>query len=196
VSNSVFPTLAGSLMEVDREPMYSTIVQRESGGRELRVNTQTAARYRYRISYDFLRQDAGGDEAATLQAFFSTHRGSWDSFFFTDPYNSAVTTRNFGTGDGTTTIFTLKDEMGERVAGTTGTVLIYKDAVLQTVTTHYTLDVNTGVVTFLTAPANGLALTWTGSFYRRVRFADDGLQLTRRFSRVWRGGVTLVSVLP
>lgn len=196
MSLSVFPTLEGSQAEIDREPMYATIIQRESGGRELRLNTQSAARYRYRISYDFLRQDAGGDEAQALQAFFAAHRGSWDSFFFLDPYNSAVTLRNFGTGDGSKTVYYLADEMGERVAGTTGAVSIYKDGVLQTITTHYTYDATLAKVTFVAAPASPLALTWTGTYYRRVRFAEDGLQLQRRFSRVWRGDVTLLSVLP
>ena len=196
MSNSIFPSLDGSLIDVQREALYQTTVQTEYGGRELRVNTQTAARYRYRISYDFLRQDSGGNEAQTLLSFFATHRGSWDSFFFTDPYSNTVTAQSFGTGNGSTTVFYLSDEMAERVAGTSGTPLIYKAGVLQTVTTHYTYDANLAKVTFVTAPAAGNALTWTGTYYRRVRFAEDKLALTRRVSRVWRGDVELLSVLP
>ena len=196
MSNSVYPALDGSTIDVQRQAMYQTTVQTESGGRELRVNNQVAARYRYRITYDFLRQDAATNEAQTLLAFFSTHRGSWDSFFYTDPYSNTVTTQSFGTGDATSTVFYLTDELGERIAGTTGTPLIYKAGVLQTVTTHYTYDANLAKVTFVAAPAAAAALTWSGTFYRRCRFAEDGLSLTRRVSRVWKGEVNLVSVLP
>lgn len=196
MSSTVFPTLAGALIDVEREASYSTIVQRESGGRELRVATQSEAVYRWRISYDFLRQDAGGDEAQTLLAFFKTHRGAWDSFLFTDPYNSSVSLKSFGTGDGTTTIFYLTDEMGERVSALNGTATIFKDGFLQTVTTHYTVDSSTGQITFVSAPTAGQALTWSGYFYRRVRFADDQLPIGRRYSRVWKGEARLVSVFP
>lgn len=196
MSASIFPTLAGSEIEIDRSPIYDTTVQRESSGRELRIARQSAARYRYRVRYDFLRQDSGGDEFGTLMTFYATHRGSWDSFLFTDPKDSAVTTASFGTGDGTTTIFYLRDEMGDRIGACNGTPAIYKAAVLQTVTTHYTLDSTTGKVTFVSAPTAGQALTWTGSFYRRVRFANDTLATVRRFSRVWKGDVELLSVLP
>lgn len=196
MSNSVFPPLPGSTIDVQREAAYQSNVQTEYGGRELRVNTQTAARYRFGITFDFLRQDSGGDEAQQLLAFFAAHRGTWDSFLYADPYSSAVTAQAFGTGDGSSTSFHLTDEMTERVGGVSGTPLIYKAGVLQTVVTDYVVDVNTGGITFTVAPAAAAALTWTGSFYRRVRFADDGLQLKRRFSRVWAGGVSLVSVLP
>ncbi len=196
MSSSVFPTLSGSVLDIDREAAYATTVQREAGGRELRVNTQAAAIYKWRIGYDFLRQDAGGDEAQTLLAFFKAHRGAWDSFLFTDPYNASVTAQGFGTGDGTTTVFYLTDEMTERVSAVNGTASIYKAGVLQTITTHYTIDTSTAKVTFVTAPTAGQALTWTGAFYRRVRFADDQLPLGRRAGRVWKGEARLVSVLP
>jgi uncharacterized protein (TIGR02217 family) len=195
VSTSLYPTLVGAQKEIDRVPFYSSIVQREAGGRELRVNTQTAARYRYRISYDFLRQDTGS-EAQTLLAFFATHRGSWDSFLLVDPYNDTATTQSFGTGDGSRTVWYLTDEMGERIGANNNTPSIYKAGALQTVTTHYTLDSATGKVTFVSAPANGNALTWTGTFYRRVRFSSDELNVSRRGARIWRADVELVSVLP
>lgn len=197
MSSSIYPTLAGSLIDVDRTVVYDTTVQRESSGRELRLARQSAARYRYFIRYDFLRQDfSGGDEFATLANFYATHRGGWDSFLYTDPKSDTASATSFGTGDGTTTIFYLRDEMGDRIGACNGTPSIYKAAVLQTVTTHYTLDSTSGKVTFVAAPTAGQALTWTGSFYRRVRFADDTMKSSRRYSRVWQASVELLSVLP
>lgn len=197
MSNSVYPTLAGAQKEVDRVPVYSSIVQRESSGRELRVNTQTAARYKYRLSYDFLRQDySGGDELATLSNFFATHRGSWDSFLFTDPKESTYAGAFLGTGDGTTTVFYMRDSSFERIGAANGAPAIYKAGALQTLTTHYTQDLTTGKITFVTAPTAGQALTWDGSFYRRVRFASDEMSVSRRGARIWQAEVELLSVLP
>lgn len=89
MSTSVYPALSGALIEVTRTPFYSTTVQTEASGRELRAAWMSAPRYRYQISYDFLRQDAATDEAALLLAFFTAHKGSYESFLFTDPYDGA-----------------------------------------------------------------------------------------------------------
>lgn len=197
MSVSIYPTLAGSLIDVSRETIYDTVVQRESNGRELRVARQTAARYRYSITYDFLRQDySGGDELATLSNFFATHKGGWDSFLFTDPKESTYAGAFLGTGDGTTTVFYMRDSSFERIGAANGSPAIYVAGALQTITTHYTQDLTVGKITFVTAPTAGQALTWDGSFYRRVRFASDSWATQRRHSRTWKATVELVSVLP
>lgn len=197
MSSSIYPTLAGSLIDVERTALYDTTVQRESSGRELRVSRQSAARYRYSISYDFLRQDfSGGDEFATLSNFFATHRGGWDSFLFSDPKEAIYSGAFLGTGDGTTTVFYARDSSLDRIAAFNGSPAIYVAGALRTLTTHYTQDLATGRITFVTAPTAGQALTWDGSFYRRVRFDGDSLRAQRRFSRVWKASVSLISVLP
>lgn len=196
MSVSVYPDLAGAQVEVERTPVYDTVVQRESNGRELRVARQTAARYRYSISYNFLRQDGASDEYATLSNFFATHKGSWDSFLFTDPKESTYAGAFLGTGDGTSTVFYMRDSSFERIGAANGSPAIYKAGALQTITTHYTQDLTTGKITFVTAPTAGQALTWDGSFYRRVRFSTDDLQTNRVAGRVWSASVGLVSVLP
>ena len=91
------------------------------------------------------------------------------------------TPMQFGTGDGSTTVFGLHKRYTsggvtrERriVKPVSGTVSIYKNDVLQTLTTHYTIDYSTGIVTFVAAPTNGHTLKWTGEFYIPVRFATD-----------------------
>lgn len=87
----------------------------------------------------------------------------------------------FGAGDGAEVNFGLyKTYSSGGVTRTrriikpaTGTVSIYKNDVLQTLTTHYTIDYTTGIVTFVSAPANGHTLKWTGRFYVPVRFESD-----------------------
>jgi hypothetical protein len=72
---------------------------------------------------------------------------------------------------------------------------IQVDGVSKTVTTDYLVG-ETGVIGFVTPPAAGSVLSWAGSYYRRVRFADPGLPLTRMGAGFWSGDVNLVSVLP
>lgn len=68
----------------------------------------------------------------------------------------AVTAEAVGTGDGTAVEFAL-----DHTHVVTGTAVIKVDGVTQTITTDYTIDLETGVVTFTAehVPANGLAVT-------------------------------------
>lgn len=52
----------------------------------------------------------------------------------------------------------------------------------------------TGLVTFDAAPGSGAALTWSGEFYRRVRFARDEIEFERFLQDLWNAKkVELVS---
>jgi hypothetical protein len=75
-----------------------------------------------------------------------------------------------------------------------GTVTIYKNYVAQTPTTDYTFN-SAGMITFGSAPANALALTWTGNYYRRVRFLDDELILRKEQGPYFTGRLTLETVV-
>jgi hypothetical protein len=125
MSSNIFPTLAGVQMGVERSVFYDTVIQREASGRELRIARQTSPRYRYRLSFDFLRQDSAGDEAATLQGFYLANSGPYDSFLFLDPYDSTVTNQQFGHGDTTTAAFRLQRTVGGTVSDLFGTWPVY-----------------------------------------------------------------------
>jgi len=43
-------------------------------------------------------------------------------------------------------------------------------------------------VQFSTPPANGALLTWSGSYYMRVRFADDKMDFERFLHQLWSAG--------
>lgn len=49
----------------------------------------------------------------------------------------------------------------------------------------FAVNMNTGVVTFGTAPSNGDALTWTGGYYQRCRFLQDQLDLNQFMRDFW-----------
>jgi hypothetical protein len=73
-------------------------------------------------------------------------------------------------------------------------------------TTDYTLStsnyggadasLSVGQVKFVAAPASGAALTWSGSFYKRVRFESPSMSLERIGLNFWRGEMSLLSVKP
>lgn len=77
-------------------------------------------------------------------------------------------------------------------AGTSSTSWISTAGTAVTVT-DYTLSL--GVVTFAVAPLLNAILTWTGSFWRRVRFDQDSLTFEQIVNLVWKGGsIKLASV--
>jgi len=79
-------------------------------------------------------------------------------------------------------------------AGPTATQYIPTVATSVTAPADYTLAAG-GLVTLASAPAVGVALSWTGSYFRRVRFSQDNLSAERILSQLWQAqGVELVSV--
>jgi hypothetical protein len=93
---------------------------------------------------------------AAAVAYVKSHTGLED----VSPKEEVV-----GTGDGEKTEFTLAYHPS---SGQT----IYIDEVAQTVTTHYTIDSETSVITFLTAPANGAEITASYSAIPSDAFED------------------------
>ena len=50
----------------------------------------------------------------------------------------------------------------------------------------YTLEPN-GQIVFAAAPAEGVALTWSGYFYFGCRFLEDALSLEQITAQLWSG---------
>jgi len=72
----------------------------------------------------------------------------------------------------------------ENVYLPTGAPSIYVNGSLKTVTTDYTIG-STGIVTFVSAPANAAPLTWTGNYNWLCYFDDDILDLASSGSGWW-----------
>ncbi len=199
MSSLVFPTLIGLIFPVSKTPEWKTDIQSAASGKEARVNFWSYPKWRWKLAFDLLRDKPleSQDELWSLVGFFNKHYGSFDSWLFEDPDDKTVTVQGFGTGTGSQTQFQLVRTRGgfvEPVRDLNGAPLIYKAGVLQTLTTHYTIS-STGIVTFVTAPANGNALTWTGNFYWRCRFTEDTLEAEKFAYQLWdTGEVEFVSV--
>jgi uncharacterized protein (TIGR02217 family) len=127
--------------------------------------------------------------------FFEARRGRLHGFRWRDwsDYRSgkpkkvpAFNDQQIGTGNGVATQFQLSKtyslssnpwtrEIKKPVAGT---VLIGKNGVQQTITTHFTVDTTTGIVTFVTPPANGHVITAGFEFDVPVRFDTDFMNVS------------------
>lgn len=177
MSEAVLPTLPGLEWNVKKSPMFRTKIQSAVSGKELRSSFMAYPLWKFRLSYSVLRSAAEFAELQTLLGFFLQRRGSFDTFLYTDPDDNSVTDHSFGTGNGTTAGFQLLRTLGgfaEPVQNLNGTPTIKVAGITKTVVNHYNIG-STGIVTFTAGniPTSGQVLTWTGSFYIRVRFLQD-----------------------
>jgi len=145
------------------------------------------------------RYDAGSgvktfDDLHNVISFFEARQGRLYGFRWKDRADFKSTTPGatpsmtdqvIGTGDGAALTFQLKKtytsgshsyarDIKKPVAGT---VRIAVDGVEKSETTDWTVDIETGVVTFITAPGSGLAVTAGYEFDVPVRFDTDRLDI-------------------
>ncbi len=136
------------------------------------------------------------DQLHAIISFFEERRGRLHGFRWRDaadwkscPPQSAITAldQTIGTGNGAIASFQLTKTYGSLYAPwtriiakpVTGTVLIAVAGVLKTSGTHFTVDVTTGGVTFLTGqiPTVGQVVTAGFEFDCPVRFDTDKLEI-------------------
>ena len=145
------------------------------------------------------RYDAGlgvrsRDDLDRVLAFFEARRGPLHAFRWTDwldhascpPSSSpAPTDQRIGTGDGDTSVFQLVKRYGTAphalvrpvTRPVSGTVRAALDGAEQAEGTTFTVDHDTGLVTFATPPAAGVAVTAGFAFDVPARFDTDTLEV-------------------
>lgn len=209
--SSLVLTLPSGAYISSRGPAYDVRIDTAQSGKEWRFAWASVPRHHIGVTVDVLRSDTGSRvDAQVLWAFLSRHFGSLDSFLFTDPDDSTVTAHPFGVGDGATVAFQLQRTQAvglsspsywpayasgyEPVFDLNAAPSIYINGVLKTLTTDYTVSA-TGLVTFTSAPAGAAVLTWSGSYYQRVRL-DGGVAYQRVIGGMWSASFSLISVLP
>jgi hypothetical protein len=85
VSTTLYPTFPGIDVRIRRTKVYDTEIQEAASGVELRPSIKATPRFRYELTYNFLRTAAGTQEAQALEAHFDAHGGRRESFLFDDP---------------------------------------------------------------------------------------------------------------
>lgn len=194
----VFPSLLGIEWDVSKTPEFSTLVQRAVSGREVRISEMVYPLYTFKMRYALLRDQSNTaapsspyDELRKLVGFFLMHYGSAVAFLYTDPDDGTVTDMSFGTGDGSDTTFQLIRTYGtggftfaEPVQNLNGAPTAIKANGVTVNPANYSVG-STGIVTFTTPPTNGHVLTWSGSFYYRVRFEQDASEFSQFMKNLW-----------
>jgi uncharacterized protein (TIGR02217 family) len=168
-------------------PERPTDIVRLASGAESRNSRWSQSRRRWEVGGGAMRSDV----AHELIAFFEARRGRAFGFRFRDPVDwkscppghaIAATDQPLGVGDGARLSFQLVkryqsgDAWADRVITkpVNGTVVVAIDGAA---TAGLTVDHATGVVTFVSAPASGAAVTAGFAFDTPVRFDTDRLEL-------------------
>jgi Uncharacterized conserved protein len=191
-------------------PEFSTVIQESVSGQEQRVRVWAHCRARYDIGYSVLHSDDPVGSYRAVVALFYGHAGRLRPFRFKDWGDFQAEDTNFGTGDGSDTTFQLSKTYDPSLIllntpgsftytreiyllSTTPTIKV--NGVTQTLTTHYTISA-TGLVTFVTPPPNGHAITFSGEFDIPVRFDIDYLPVTMNVNSIANiGSIALREVI-
>lgn len=173
-------------------PSFRTEVIELDSGQERRLSRWSQPRHRYNVAYGVKSYT----DLTAVKRFFMAREGAAHSFRYKDwldfttasdgiPQTMGGGTPTFtdqliGLGDGSTKTFQLVKRYS---SGTATRVRTITKPIVSTVTialdgvqesgSNFTVDGTTGIVSFTTAPGNGVQITWGGEFDVHVRFAEE-----------------------
>ena len=185
-------------------PERRTQIVELASGDEERNASWANSRRRYDVAYGIRR----ADDLAAVVAFFEARNGRLHGFRLKDwaDYKSGLpsatpspTDQAIGTGDGATTAFQLVKRYAsggqtwtrDITKPVAGTVRLALGGVEQA--SGWTVDTTTGLISFETAPASGVAITAGFEFDVPVRFDSDTLDVTLDLERL--GSITSIPLL-
>jgi uncharacterized protein (TIGR02217 family) len=179
MSAVVLPSLPGLGWDIVRTPVWSTNVQSAISGKECRISYWSYPKWKWELTFNILRSSSAYTEFQQLVGFFNARQGQFDTFLFSDPDDNSVTGQTIGTGDGSTKTFQLVRAFGgfvEPVLAPNVVSHVYNngtDSGGWSVSNWGTSS--PGVITYVTAPAAGHAITADFSYYWPVRMDADTL---------------------
>jgi uncharacterized protein (TIGR02217 family) len=185
-------------------PERRTQIVELASGAEERNSSWANSRRRYDVAYGIRR----ADDLAAVVAFFEARNGRLHGFRFKDwaDFKSCLpsqtpgpTNQPIGTGTGAATQFQLTKRYTSGAQSWTraiikpvaGTVTIALNGV--TLASGWSVSTATGLVTFTTAPAAGVAITAGFEFDVPVRFETDVLDVTLDLERL--GSITSIPLI-
>jgi len=185
-------------------PERRTQVVELASGAEERNASWANSRRRYDVAYGIRR----ADDLAAVVAFFEARNGRLHGFRFKDwaDFKSCLpsqapgaTNQPIGTGNGAATLFQLTKNYTSGAQSwsrtitkpVAGTVSIALNGATQA--SGWSVSTATGLVTFTTAPAAGVAITAGFEFDVPVRFDTDALDVTLDLERL--GSITSIPLL-
>jgi len=179
MSNNIFPNFSGITWPIPKRANWKTLISQAESGREVRVALRSLPLFEWDLPYGVLRPA----DQAQFWGFFNECYGGWDTFLFDDKSDDFAPGQQLGVGDGATTQFQfVRIYAGEFVEPRLDIQQsptppnIYLNGVLQS--SGYSINyLNSGLLTFATAPTSGTVITADFYFYWRVRFKEDQLNI-------------------
>lgn len=214
---ALFPsTLPGFAFSVKKAPQFKTKIQKAISGRELRLTYQPVPTWLFTVRFEFLNDSsdmrqasdfgpAGWGSTSTdlrnLMGFFLSVQGSLTTFYLDDPTDDSVTNQFLGTGDGVSTVFQLIRSMGvspniynEPIIAPDNVSEVFLNGVAQAPTSYSVNSI--GILTFNSAPGNGVAITASFTYFFLCRMGDDTQEFEYFLYQLWSAeGLKLQSVL-
>jgi len=198
MSTAAFPTLPGLAWPVQRSLLWQTRTQQSVSGKRLNLADWSYPKRRFGLTYNFLRGSTGPSftEWQTMEGFFNSRFGSWDSFLYTDPRDYSVDSSTIGTGDSTDRDFQLSRVLGSTVASfsepVTAPLAVSAMVVAGTsytstqFVTQYWGSTAPGMITFSTfAPSTGQAIVATFTYAWPVSFDSDTMDFSEFVRAIW-----------
>jgi uncharacterized protein (TIGR02217 family) len=181
MSLAVFPRLDGLEWNINRRSDFKTSIFEALSGKESRFKLRQTPKTTFKLSYEFLIEDNAEQQMTQLLSFMYNRCGSYGAFLYEDENDCSVSNHYCGVsaGSGAPNPFQLtrtQGELTEAVENLNGEPTIYVNGNVQE-TTVYSIT-NTGLITF-TNPTEGKAISWTGRYYYRCRFLQDGYDFTQ-----------------
>lgn len=157
-------------------PEFQTDIKNAQNGREYRNGDWAICRHKYTVPFLNVTDEA----YLAIKEVFLVVRGRLHTFLHKDWADYQADNARFGTGDGTTRVFQLSKISTVGAASYTRIITkpVFEGFVIRVngaLGVPAAVDTLNGLVTFVTAPANGAVLTWTGTFNVQVRFDIDYL---------------------
>jgi uncharacterized protein (TIGR02217 family) len=190
-------------------PGFKTEIIELKSGSEERLSRWQSPRHRYDVGYGvrtynalivvkkFFMARRGAAQGFRLRDWQDYATSSSGTLYQEDDVATSGTDQNLtntvtlvlGKGDGTTKLFQMVKEYVDPIQNfirtiakpVLGTVKVTVAAVLQTESTHYSVDYQAGTVLFVTAPGLNVDVKWGGEFDVPVRFdlsVDEWLSMS------------------
>jgi uncharacterized protein (TIGR02217 family) len=182
-------------------PGFSTTIIELSSGHEQRNINWSEAKATYEAQHG-VKTRAQMEE---LIDFFYARYAKAYGFRFKDWADFQLQAEPIGTGDGAKTTFQViktYEPAGYPYVRTIrkinpATLVVYDNGVVVTQPTSCTVNNNTGLITFVTAPLAGHIITVTGEFHVPVRFDIDDMKITQdQFEVMSWPSIPLVEIKP
>lgn len=159
-------------------PEFSTTIITNGGGYEQRNRNRRVPTWKYNLIYGI---KTISQYQELYHFFLAIGAGKWQSFRYEDPIDHLLDEEEIATGDGILTDFQITREyvntaytLTRKITKIIGdTVQVWVGTVLQT--DGYSVDDMTGLLSFDTAPGNGLSIVISATFHVACRFDIDYL---------------------